>query len=147
MENASKALLIASGILIGVLILTLMASLYFIFSQYAKETQKQITQKDIQTFNQEFLKYDGRTNLSIQEVVSIKNKALESNNSYANYNVTTSVYDGTNNYIGVYIQNKLILTSDSLELLQDNVDSAFTCKVEISNITGKVYKVTFNYTK
>ncbi len=147
MENASKALLIASGILIGILILTLMVSLYFIFSQYAKETQDQIAKKDIQTFNQEFLKYDGRTNLSIQEVVSIKNQALEHNNSYSNYNVTTSVYNGTNDYIGVYIQNKPILTSDSSELLENNGNSAFTCKVEISNITGKVYKVTFNYAK
>ena len=78
MENASKALLMAGGILIGVLILALMVTLFIsardLFNNYeeTKETEA------IQQFNVNFTQYLGR-DLTIHEVVTICNFAKKHN--------------------------------------------------------------------
>lgn len=78
MENASKALLMAAGILIGVLLLTLMVALFSssksLFDSY--DTTKQ--SEAIQQFNVNFTKYVGQ-DLTIHEVVTICNFAEEHN--------------------------------------------------------------------
>ena len=42
MENASKALLMSAGILIGVLILSLAAYLFYVYGQYSADTVARI---------------------------------------------------------------------------------------------------------
>lgn len=154
MENATKALYIAAGVLIGILILSLGVNLYFTFSQYAKVTQEEIQRTNIATFNETFLKYQGKKDITIQEVVSIKNYVLEYNTSYSNYDVKTSRHDGTNEYVDVCINGKSCLQDDSTELLKTYLESSeyitnkkrFECvDIKISNITGKVYKITFKF--
>lgn len=76
MENASKALLMAGGILIGVLILALMVTL-FISSQDITKTYEETKQSEaVQQFNVNFTKYLGQ-NLTIHQVVTICNFAIE----------------------------------------------------------------------
>ena len=79
MENASKALLMAGGILIGVLIFTLMITL-FINSKSLSTTYEQTKkEKVIQQFNVNFTKYLGQE-LTIHQAVSICNFAKKENN-------------------------------------------------------------------
>ena len=76
MENASKALLMAAGILIGILIISLMVTLFIssrdvtITYEAAKQTEK------IEQFNVNFTKYLGQ-DLTIHDVVTICNFALQ----------------------------------------------------------------------
>ena len=76
MENASKALLMAAGVLIGVLILALMvtsfASSKSLFNNYEAIKEAEA----IQQFNVNFTKYVGR-NLTIHDVITIYNFAIE----------------------------------------------------------------------
>ena len=64
MENASQALIIAAGILIGILILTLGSYLYIIFGDYVSNSQAEIAKNSLAQFNDQFLKYDNRTDSS-----------------------------------------------------------------------------------
>lgn len=60
MENASKALLMAGGVLIAILLLTLFA---YLFGQMASSTSsiyQTIEKHEIDEFNQQFLNYEGR---------------------------------------------------------------------------------------
>ena len=59
MENASKALLMAAGVLIGILILSLGVYLFVSFSQHASQTYDQIKEDQINQFNSEFVALQG----------------------------------------------------------------------------------------
>ena len=52
MENAVKALLIAAGVLIGVMVLSLGITLFDSLSEYSVDTQKQIDANARQKFNE-----------------------------------------------------------------------------------------------
>ena len=76
MENASKALLMAAGILIGVLILTLIVTLFVSSKQLSDEYETTKQSEKIQQFNVNFTKYIGQE-LTIHQVVNICNYAIE----------------------------------------------------------------------
>ena len=58
MENASKALLMAAGVLIGVLILTLAVYLFATFGATSAELHKQQATDRLNEFNSQFTSYE-----------------------------------------------------------------------------------------
>lgn len=88
MENASKALLMAAGILIGVLLLALLVTLFS--SARSLSNQYEATQKSeaIQQFNVNFTKYLGQE-LTIHQVVTICNFAKKENNKIKEVTITS----------------------------------------------------------
>lgn len=86
MENASKALLIATEILIGVIILTIMALLFSRMLEVSDSYQTRQEAQKIITFNVEYQRYETEDNadkdyLTSEEVVSLVNKVLSWNRS------------------------------------------------------------------
>ena len=69
MENASKALIMAGGVLIGVLIISLAVYLFVSFGQTSAEINSQNAQKQINQFNSQFTSYEGNNQLTIHDVV------------------------------------------------------------------------------
>lgn len=59
MENASKALIMAAGVLIGVIILGIAVYLFTMYGQYSKEAYDKMSDAQISQFNAQFLKYYG----------------------------------------------------------------------------------------
>lgn len=78
MENSSKALLIAAEVMVGVLLLSLMAALFFLFDNYQQKTQENINSKDLYEFNARFQAYEGKE-LTPQDVLTIFNMVNEYN--------------------------------------------------------------------
>lgn len=76
MENASKALLMAGGILVGIIILSLMVTLFSSASIMTKEYDESRLNESVQRFNANFIKYVGK-DLTIHDVVTISNFAIE----------------------------------------------------------------------
>lgn len=60
MENASKALLMAGGVLIAILLLTLFAYLFGKMASSTSSIYQTIEKHEIDEFNQQFLNYEGR---------------------------------------------------------------------------------------
>ena len=58
MENATKALLIAAGVLIGIMVISLGVSLYVSLGSYVDSTKEQLELNEISKFNTQFLKYN-----------------------------------------------------------------------------------------
>lgn len=89
MENASKALFIAVGVFIGLLLLALMI---YVFSQGARVSeaydQKQITNQ-LELYNSRFEEFD-RENNNVIDAISLANLAYDVNNS-CNYDPTLTV--------------------------------------------------------
>lgn len=78
MENASKALLMAAGILIGILIISLMVVLFISSTSVNKEYEQTKQSEVVQQFNVNFTKFVGK-NLTIHDVVTICNFAKSNN--------------------------------------------------------------------
>ena len=74
MENASKALLMAAGVLIGVLILSLAVYLFANFGTASAEIHKQKDMNEINKFNTQFTSYEGKE-CTVHDIVSVANLA------------------------------------------------------------------------
>lgn len=148
MENATNALMIAAGVLIGILIISLGVSLFVTLGGFSANTQKEIDTKAIRQFNEEFLQYEQRTDLTIQDVITARNKALEINQSYENYNVSTTKANENSYYIDVFFKRessaKTIFDKELTYLLDKYIDvKDIKCTVTISPVTARVYKLVF----
>ena len=82
MENASKALLIAGGILIALLIISSAVYLYTQVSDYQKSEVAAEQQKEVVKFNNQFNAYINREDITLNEFISLYNR-IESNNKKA----------------------------------------------------------------
>ena len=169
MENATRALLIAAGVLIGIMILSLGVSLYVSLGSYVDSTKEQLELNEISKFNTQFLKYNNTIldesgnevpsfTLRIQDVVTAANIAYENNknlgdiNGEANENnlyVAVNVkYNGSQqlNNIQRTINSQDTNVWNSSKLLSSDSGHQYTCytaNIKISNITGRVYEINF----
>lgn len=95
MENASKALLMAAEILVGVLLLTLMASIIYFFTNYQAEIESNESAKEIHEFNIQFEVYKEKQSLTAQDVLSIYNLAQNYNSKFENEEPITVILGNT----------------------------------------------------
>ena len=137
MENASKALLMATSILIGVLLLSFMAYMFFFMSNYSETVQENLYAKEIYEFNTQFQIYDGRSDLTIQDVKSIVNLVN-------NYN---SKFDDEENSIQAIKMNilgensKVAIENEITDILKKYQANTYKCDIEYDS-DGKVSTVT-----
>ena len=127
MENASKALIIAGGVLIVILVLTLFAYINTKMGSGTSNLYSRLEDRNITEFNQKFLNYDENNHLRIQEVVSLINMAKNAN---INNNIGA--------HVDVLVDNASYLdksTDELNELLMVNADKTYTCNV---TVTGKI---------
>lgn len=169
MENASKALLMAASVLIGILILSLVVYLFVSFGSTSAEMHQQIETQQIAQFNSQFTSYEVK-NCTIYDIVTVANLATE-NNIY--YELPKSSGIENNYYISVKIKNNNIekgygdttenIRDDYNELIQrdsgnmqlkedENGNSyldlkQYKCKVEINPTTKRVFSITFSEIK
>ena len=149
MENASKALMIAAGVLMGILIVSLGVYLFFVFGDFVNNTQADIVENELAQFNETYFKYNGLTNLTIQDILTVKNNALQNNYSYSSYNLTPNSAGDNNDFIDVYIQGEgWILNKSDEELLINELENnastpTYTCTVQVNTNTRRVNKITF----
>lgn len=153
MENAVKALIIAAGALLGVLILSLAVSLYTSLRGYVGSVQDNATSKEVQEFNEQFFKYincetlaeEPQFTLTIQDVVTAANTAYENNIRYE-----LTEYQNNNFYVRVTLDGNPIegnINSRMAELLENELGQEYKCSrqdIEVDTVTGRVYEVNFH---
>ena len=79
MENASKALIIAGGVLVAILLLSLFSYMFTRMSNNTSNIVKIMEQSKIREFNQQFFNYEGRDDLTIQDIATMVNIANDNN--------------------------------------------------------------------
>ncbi len=163
MENASKALLMAAGVLIGMMVLSLMVYLFISFGSTSQEIREEQAQKQLNQFNTQFTSYVGKNN-TIYDVVTAANLATKNNIYYELEH--KGVATGKDNYISVYLENNNFQVKDRgwiergyndirsknyddiiraglADLKADRTLAEYTCEVKISTETQRVYWVKF----
>ncbi|OKZ74172.1 MAG: hypothetical protein BHW00_05485 [Clostridium sp. 26_22] len=142
MENASKALIMAGGVLIGVLIISLAVYLFVSFGQTSAEINSQNAQKQINQFNSQFTSYEGNNQLTAHDLITVTNFAIENNKYYdndSNYIVevflnNTKITDNNNSYIP-----KRKLENETLI----GVQYRYNCKILSYHDNGRIWKIQF----
>lgn len=144
MENASKALLMAAGVLIGILILSLIVYLFANFGMASAEVHKQKDMNDINSFNTQFTSYEGKE-CNIQDVISAVNLAIDNNKNYSlnaeegnNYYITVNIIGSAN------VKNLQAKDRDKLNsLLEKDSGTKYNCTTKINEKTQRVNEVNF----
>ena len=155
MENAAKALLMAGGVLIGILILTLAAYLYASFGGTSQIIQDRIDQSELDQFNNRFFSYQSKE-CTIYDIVTVVNFANE-------FNDKNEFESSSNDYIKVYMGGSLLnatketITVNWLKNFAYGEDTTpelgslgkfelykYTCTPTINTETERVNKVVFN---
>lgn len=133
MENASKALLMAASVLIGVLLLSLMAYIFLFMSNYAGTVQDNIYSKEIYEFNAQFQQYEGRDDLTAHEVQTIKNLVDNYNSKFEN---------------GSQDKQAIKITGVNYIKLEQEPEKKikYKCIIKYNENTGKINKITINET-
>ena len=159
MENASKALLFAAGVLMAIVILSLAVYLYGSFSSATSEVEKQMEEDQISNFNNQFLAYEEKKEITIYDIYTVSNLAEENNKKYDltkqednNYYVSVNLKTKTESINNIE-KNKLDYNGFINKYMyvigqENNKDvydlTRFTCKVQINEITRRVNKVEFS---
>jgi type II secretory pathway pseudopilin PulG len=125
MENASKALLIAGGVLIAILIVSVLVVTLNIVNSNQRTREKALATEQLAEFNQKYEAYNKKA-LRGTDIITLKNMAKSEGNA-----VTVKVTNGTEE-IDVSIEK--------------NKTAIFACtKVEYNN--GRISALTFQKIK
>lgn len=133
MENVSKALLIAAGILIGLIVLTMLVVMHRQVTSYYTAKEKARTFEQLQEFNAQYTPYD-RKNVRGTELISLINKIINFNEQEDELGIQITIdFDGSNDPIKVknafYYNN-----NDSYCLIDINKDYNYTKNSEDTSI-------------
>ncbi len=92
MENASKALLMAGGILIALLIIGSLVLLFANLQDYQNKTDVSAKQSQVAKFNNQFEPYN-KKDLTLMELKSLYNKIVTNNTKYPEYTIANNIND------------------------------------------------------
>lgn len=147
MENASKALIMAGGVLIGILIITLAVYLFIDFGTTSAEINRENDTRQLTQFNTQFSVYLGRTNISGYELISVINLAKENNRQNAN---TNNYNYASNGYrIEIYVDGRSVVdenlsTLEEKYLKNNESNQLYTCSnVVYDDENGRIRSVYF----
>ena len=139
MENASKAILMAGGMLIAILIVSLLIFAWDTFSNYYSRKDSIDEIEDVTEFNLQFTNYD-RKNVDGYDLFSLINKVIDYNTRR-----TTLVRENNYNYTPITItidikpeQSKLELTTDETWRLFTRADGKYV-QSDATNTLGEVF--------
>lgn len=140
MENASKALIIAGGMLIALMVASLFVYLFTVYGNNAKEMYSKIYENQKTEALNQYTKYEGSSENTIYDVVSVINKAQDNNNSLnlssgdRGY-ITVAIVGGVSIH-GINNSNLQNVSNENIaQLLQAYSDNGarFSCNVTVND--------------
>lgn len=155
MENASKALLMAGGVLIAVLIIALLVYSFGSMSGYFKEEREVEKTEQLTAFNNQFESYN-RKLLRGTDVVSVINKVLDNNKRYEDeeeykMSMEFEMVEATDAFFKVgerYNENSFGKIKNNSEAFTDFKRRVFDCiDVQYNKTTGRVNYMRFKERK
>ena len=108
MENASKAIVIAGGILIGIITISIFYFMFNRISSFTDATSKNSEQEELLEFNQSFEYYNKKLMYGA-DVISVINKAIDNNKKYNVENEKNSDY-----YVDIEVRKFYFIKNEQL---------------------------------
>lgn len=150
MENASKSLIIAASLVLGIIIISFLIFTFGSFKTFNKNQEEQLEENKNTSFNSNFFKYyeNGTSNieLSSQDIISIANFVKENN---LRYNLEKEENNSFYVKIDVYTKENKITNFENqteeyyIEFIKNN-KKVFKCsQITINDITKRVEYVRY----
>ena len=143
MENASKALSIAGGILIAMMVISLGVYLFINARDVGTSYEQGMETGEIQKFNSNFISFEGRDDVTIQEIVTIAKFAKQYEEQTE---IEVEVIFGVNGDITGKTEKDYVALIQEYSL--NNITKEiryFRCNwIEYDENSGKVNLITFN---
>lgn len=147
MENASKALLMAAGVLIGILLISLAVYLFVDFGSTSAKINEQNAQKQVSQFNSKFTSYEGLDGLTIYDVITVIGYAKENNDFYGDlneYKIIVNIGNSSEEVQNWTEEKKIQAISIDQGLMQGENLPIYKCKVRSYHENGRVYVINFS---
>ena len=141
MENASKALIMAAEILLGILLIALVVGAYYSWNNFAGNINENIETTKIQEFNSRFAVYDKTLDpkahdLTVYDVISIYNFVKEYNGQVEDDNYYKIIIIGNS---GINQENGI---KDIASFINENKDKSFSLKItKYHELSGRVKEI------
>lgn len=139
MENATQAILIAGGVLLGILTITLLVYMLSTISTMGNAQQQTEEVQRLAEWNSEWEAYNKKL-LYGTEVLTVINKANQNNKEYDDYNGLYSV-----TVKGKNLNNSEFNFDDFVEFVKAHKTSVFTCEGIQYNEKGRVSEMVFKF--
>ena len=150
MENASNALIMAAGVLIGILIISLAVYLFVDFGTKASNINSKVAEQQIVQFNTKFTSYENKEGLTIYDVVTVASYAHENNlynkDTLNEYKVVVYLANPVSRAIQDNIENtKILLINTDKNLISSSKIElpTYSCKVMSYHTNGRVHEIKF----
>lgn len=162
MENASKALIMAGSVLIGVLIISLAVYLFATFSEYGDKQTETLAEKQIDEFNSNFYKYYGNETVRLtatkevtrpiavttHDILTVANLARQNNqnffpDTYMRY--PTSDMNASHRYIQVRVEDPSLTKRNAEQWDAEQRNTFAKSGIEVMEIEGESEKLTKYY--
>lgn len=157
MENASKALLMAGELLIGIIVLSLLAYTFQRVYTFAEAYQEKTEQQKIIVFNAQYTKYATATGyeptyIYAEDVVTLTEQVLNWNKRTDIESQKIELYILDKNGGNIYSTQTAIPEFNRADFLDEYKlrgdptqalikEYKFSCKVELSNTSGRVNRI------
>ena len=133
MENASKALLMAGGILIALMIIGSIVLLFANLQDYQNKNDISIKQSQIAKYNNQFELFN-KKDLTLMELKSVYNKIESNNKKYPEYTITTNIES---------IYPNITLNFSQIEE-EEKINRVFKCtNIKYNNLDGRISEMNF----
>ena len=133
MENATKALLIAGGVLIAIIIITMFIMMFNRLSNLQNEQEEQQKIEQLADFNAQFEAYNKKAMYGT-DVITLINKVVENN----------KIYSGNTDYQITITLNGTVMTSSSTLIGTDYEQTIYQCTKVEYNALGRISRLEIN---
>ena len=131
MENASKALLITAGVFLAIMVISIGVYLAGNLRNTSDTYVATMDNSEIQKFNSKFLNYEGRTDITAQEVATVISNVVEESLNIKVYLNDEEVDWSTN------------IENSRNEFIFDNITSQYECTEITYDANGKINEIKF----
>ena len=145
MENATRALTMAGGILIALMILGALFLMFNNLSSYQNQNDTSTKSTQIAEFNNQFEPYNKKDNLTLMELHSVYNKVNSNNTKNQEYKIEM-IYEFNSNHEDGNLKENFKSNFTAIEEAE-KMNSTFSCiNIENKGVDGRISKIVFKDT-
>lgn len=144
MENATRALTMAGGILIALMILGALFLMFNNLSSYQNQNDTSTKSTQIAEFNNQFEPYN-KDDLTLMELHSVYNKVNSNNTKNPEYKIEM-IYEFNSNHEDGNLKENFKSNFTAIEEAE-KMNSKFSCiNIEYKGVDGRISKIVFKDT-
>ena len=145
MENATRALTMAGGMLIALMILGALFLMFNNLSSYQNQNDTSTKSTQIAEFNNQFEPYNKKDNLTLMELHSVYNKVNSNNTKNPEYKIEM-IYEFNSNHEDGNLKENFKSNFTAIEEAE-KMNSTFSCiNIENKGVDGRISKIVFKDT-